>query len=445
MEPFLTCCKRRDLRQIVWEKFIKRGDGSEGFKNNAPIIAEMLQLRAKRAKILGFESFVHQQLDNTMAQTPANAMQLMQEVWQHAVKRVAEEVADMQKIAVSLGEPAEIEPWDYRYYAEKVRVAHYDLDMDLVKPYFQLDKMIEALFFTAGQLFHVQFNPLVGLPVFHEDVRVWEVLRLGKVIALFYMDPYARKGKSSGAWMSSMRHQTQFLGQLPIITNNANFIKGDGASPLLISFDDAVTLFHEFGHACHGILSHVTYPSLAGTSVVVDYVEFPSQLMEHWLCVDEVLAKYALNQNGEAMPAELLTKLLKTQKFNKGFETVEYLASALVDMKLHMAASEDKLLAPLEFEAEALKEIGMPTEIVMRHRLSQFSHLFDGDQYAARYWSYLWADTIVADAWEVFTQPGKGPFDRDIADRLYKYVEIRSSRARATDCSANTTESPFRA
>jgi len=423
VEPFLTSSKRRDLRKIVFEKFISRGSGIGEFKDNTSIIPEILQLRAKRCLILGFPTHAHWKVDDTMAKTPENAMKLMETVWTHAVNRLKEEVADMQALADQEGNGLIIEPWDYRYYAEKVRLNNYDLDMDIVKPYFQLENLREGMFYAVNRLFGISFRQVETLPVFHPDVRIWEVLNnKGDVIGLWYFDPYARKWKNSGAWMCDLRAQQKFHAEIPIITNNANFIKGDPNSPLLISFDDGVTLFHEFGHACHGLLSNVTYPSLSGTNVYVDYVEFPSQLMEHWLTVDEVLQKFAVNQEGESLPSELIQKIMKTQKFNKGFETVEFLSSALIDMKLHLAAKPNESINPLEFEAKNLEQIGMPKEIVMRHRTTHFSHIFDGEGYSACYWSYLWADTIVADAWEAFTVDGKGPFDQEVANRLLKYV-----------------------
>jgi peptidyl-dipeptidase Dcp len=422
VEPFLTSSKRRDLRQTVFEKFIQRGAGGGDFKDNTSIISEILQFRAKRCLILGFPTHAHWKVDDTMAKTPENALKLMENVWTHALKRLREEVVDMQRLADSEGNGVIIEPWDYRFYAEKVRLSNYDLDMDIVKPYFQLEKLREGMFYAVNKLFGISFRQVHDLPVFHSDVRIWEVLRDDVVIGLWYFDPYARKWKNSGAWMCDLRAQQKYHSVIPIITNNANFIKGDPNSPLLISFDDGVTLFHEFGHACHGLLSNVTYASLSGTNVYVDYVEFPSQLMEHWLTVDEVLQKFAVNQEGLSLPSELIQKILKTQKFNKGFETVEFLSSALIDMKLHLAAKPTETIDPLEFEAKNLKELGMPKEIVMRHRTTQFSHIFDGEGYSACYWSYLWADTIVADAWEAFTVDGKGPFDKDVADRLLKHV-----------------------
>jgi peptidyl-dipeptidase Dcp len=422
VEPFLTSSKRRDLRQTVFEKFIQRGAGGGEFKDNTKIISEILQLRAKRCLILGFPTHAHWKVDDTMAKTPENALKLMENVWTHALKRLREEVVDMQKLADVEGNGVTIEPWDYRFYAEKVRLNNYDLDMDIVKPYFQLEKLREGMFYAVNKLFGISFRQVHDVPVFHTDVRIWEVLRDDNVIGLWYFDPYARKWKNSGAWMCDLRAQQKYQKVIPIITNNANFIKGDPNSPLLISFDDGVTLFHEFGHACHGLLSNVTYPSLSGTNVYVDYVEFPSQLMEHWLTVDEVLQKFAVNLEGQALPSELIQKILKTQKFNKGFETVEFLSSALIDMKLHLAAKPTESIDPLEFELKNLNDLGMPKEIVMRHRTTQFSHIFDGEGYSACYWSYLWADTIVADAWEAFTVDGKGPFDKDVADRLLKHV-----------------------
>jgi len=308
VEPFLTSSKRRDLREKVWKKFVQRGDNKDQNDNNA-IVAEILQLRAERAKLLGYETHAHWRLEDTMAKTPENAMALMESVWKAATARVKEEVANMQEIATAEGQGVIIEPWDYRYYAEKVRIAQFDLDMDLVKPYFQLDRLREAMFWCAERLFGINFSR-VDLPVYHADVKVWEVKDGGKHVGLWYFDPYARKGKKSGAWMSEYRSQERLDSTVsPIVSNNANFIApGNESDPILISFDDGVTLFHEFGHALHGLLSNVTYGSLSGTKVFTDYVEFPSQLLENWLTVPEVLLKFAVNQQGEPIPMELVQK-----------------------------------------------------------------------------------------------------------------------------------------
>jgi peptidyl-dipeptidase Dcp len=417
MEPFLTYSDRRDLREKVWRTYYSRGDHGDAHDNKA-LITEILKLRAERAKLLGYETHAHWRLENAMARTPENAMKLMEAVWTPAVARVREEVADMQAIADKEGAKMKIEPWDYRYYAEKVRKARYDLDQNEVKPYLQLEKLREGMFWVAGQLFGFQFTPVTDVPVYHPDVRVYKVSdAAGKQIGLWYFDPYARPGKQSGAWMNAYRNQERFEKEITtIVSNNANFVKGAPGEPVLISWDDATTLFHEFGHALHGLNSNVTYPSLSGTAVARDYVEFPSQLLEHWLSTREVLDKFALHyQTGKPIPAALVEKIEKAATFNQGFATVEYLASALVDMKLHLAGSQT--IDPDKFEKETLAALGMPSEIVMRHRTPQFGHVFSGDGYSAGYYSYLWSDTISADAWEAFTEAG-GPYDKAVAKRL---------------------------
>jgi peptidyl-dipeptidase Dcp len=417
MEPFLTYSDRRDLREKVWKTYYSRGDHGDAHDNNA-IITEILKLRAERAKLLGFQTHAHWRLENTMARTPERAMELMEAVWKPAVARVREEVADMQAIADKEGAKIKIEPWDYRYYAEKVRKAKYDLDQNEVKPYLQLEKLREGMFWVAGQLFGFQFTPVTDVPVYQPDMRVYKVTDpAGKQVGLWYFDPYARPGKQSGAWMNAYRNQERFEKDITtIVSNNTNFVKGKPGEPILISWDDATALFHEFGHALHGLSSNVTYPSLSGTAVARDYVEFPSQLLEHWLSTPEVLNKFALHyQTGQPMPATLLQKIEKASRFNQGFATVEYLASALVDMKLHLAG--DQTIDPDKFEKDTLAALGMPSEIVMRHRTPQFGHVFSGDGYSAGYYSYIWSDTLSADAWEAFTAAG-GPYDKAVAKRL---------------------------
>jgi len=427
MEPFLTYSDRRDLREKVWRTYYARCNNGDAKDNNATI-SEILKLRAERANLLGYKTHAHWRLEDTMAKTPERAMELMEAVWKPAVARVHEEVADMQGVAdaeaAKGGPKVTIEPWDYRYYAEKVRKAKYDLDQNAVTPYLQLEKMREAIFWNAGQLFGLQFKPATGVPVVHPDIRVWEVTdAAGKHVGLWYFDPYARPGKNSGAWMNAYRNQSKYDGVVTtIVSNNANFVKGKPGEPVLISWDDALTMFHEFGHALHGLLSSVNYPSLAGTNVARDYVEFPSQLLEHWVPVPEILNRFALNyQTGKPMPKELVDKIDRASKFNQGFITVEYLAGALVDMKLHLAATADKTIDPQVFERETLAALGMPKEIVMRHRTTQFAHIFSSDSYSAGYYSYLWSDTLSADAWEAFVEAG-GPYDKTVAKRLLDNV-----------------------
>ncbi|NPC85459.1 M3 family metallopeptidase, partial [Pyxidicoccus fallax] len=422
MEPFLTYSARRDLREKVWRNYVNRGDNGDARDNNA-LISEVLKLRAERAKLLGYKTHAHWRLENAMAKSPERAMELMEAVWKPAVARVHEEVRDMQAVADKEGAKLRIEPWDYRYYAEKVRKAKYDLDENEVKPYLQLEKLREGMFWVAGELFGFTFTQVNDIPVFHPDVRVWEVKdkASGRHVGLWYFDPYARPGKRSGAWMNAYRNQERFRGEITtIVSNNSNFVKGAPGEAVLISWEDASTLFHEFGHALHGLSSNVTYPSLAGTAVARDYVEFPSQLLEHWLSTPEVLNTYALHyQTGKSIPKELVARIEKASTFNQGFATVEYLASALIDMKLHLAG--DTSIDPDAFERDTLKALGLPKEIVMRHRTPQFGHVFAGDGYSAGYYSYLWSDTLTADAYEAFTA-GKGAYDKAVAERLRKHV-----------------------
>ncbi len=422
VDPFLTYSDRRDLREKVWRMFVNRGDNANDRDNNA-IITEILQLRAERAKLLGYPTHAHWRLENAMAKTPERAMELMEAVWKPALSRVREEVADMQALADKEGAKIKIEPWDYRYYSEKVRKARYDLDQNEVKGYLQLEKLREGIFWVAGELFNFNFTQVNNVPVFHPDVRVWEVTNKtgGKHIGLWYFDPYARAGKRSGAWMNAYRSQKKIDGVVTtIVSNNSNFVKGKPGEPVLISWDDAETMFHEFGHALHGLNSDVTYPSLAGTAVARDYVEFPSQLLEHWLATPQVLQRFAIHyQTGKSIPQALVERIERASTFNEGFATTEYLASALVDMKLHLAG--DKKIDPDAFERETLTQLGMPHELVMRHRTPQFSHVFASDSYSAGYYSYLWSDVITADAFGAFTE-GRGAYDKDVANRLRKYI-----------------------
>jgi len=421
VDPFLTYSERRDLRERVWRMFVERGDRG-GAHDNKAIITEILKRRAERARLLGYPTHAHWRLEDSMAKTPDRAMELMRSVWRPAVERVREEVADMQALAEREGAGISIEPWDYRFYMERVRKERYDLDQNEVKPYLQLEKLREAMFWVAGELFGYAFAP-VEVPVYHPDVRVWEVSdrATGKHVGLFYFDPYAREGKRSGAWMNAYRNQEHFAGEVAtIVSNNANFVKGLPGELVLISWDDASTLFHEFGHALHGLASDVSYPSLSGTAVARDYVEFPSQLLEHWLSTPEVLQKFAVHyQTGEPMPRELAERIERAATFNQGFATVEFLASALMDMELHLAGEQE--IDPTAFEKETLSALGMPREIVMRHRTPHFLHVFDGDGYSAGYYSYLWADVLTADGFAAFTEAG-GPYDAEIAQRLREHV-----------------------
>ncbi|MBA2572475.1 MAG: M3 family metallopeptidase, partial [Gemmatimonadetes bacterium] len=412
VDPFLTYSSRRELREKAWRMFVNRGD-TPGEQDNNAIITQILQLRAERAKLLGYPTHAHWRLENAMAKTPERAMELMEAVWKPAVGRVRQEVADMQALAKKEGSNIKIEPWDYRYYAEKVRSARYDLDQNEVKAYLQLEKLREGMFWVAGELFGFNFAPVTNVPVFHQDVRVWEVTdrTSGRHVGLWYFDPYARPGKRSGAWMNAYRSQERFDGEVTtIVSNNSNFVKGKPGEPVLISWDDARTLFHEFGHALHGLSSNVNYPSVAGTAVARDYVEFPSQLLEHWLSTPQVLQRFAVHyQTGKPIPQALVDRIERASTFNQGFATTEYLASALIDMKLHLAG--DRKIDPRAFERETLTSLGMPGEIVMRHRTPQFLHVFASDGYSAGYYSYLWSDVLTADAYGAFAEAG-GPYDR---------------------------------
>ena len=420
IEPFLTFSNRRDLRQKAFDIFVKRGDNGNENDNNE-LLVSILKLRSEKALLLGYASFAEWSLSNKMAKSPAETLTLMESVWKPAVDKVHQDVAEMQRIVDAEGGNFKIQPWDYRYYAEKVRKSKYDLDQNEVKQYLQLENLRESMFWVAGQLFNLSFKQINTIPVFHKDVRVWEVNNeaTGKTIGLWYFDPYARQGKRSGAWMSSYRDQQRLSDTLPIVSNNCNFIKGNANEPVLISWDDATTLFHEFGHALHGLCSNVTYPSLSGTAVARDYVEFPSQLLEHWLATPEVMNKFALHyKTNEPLPQSLVDRIEKAANFNEGFATVETISSSFVDMKLHLRTDN---IDPQEFEKETLKALNMPEEVVMRHRIPQFAHIFSGDGYAAGYYSYLWSDVINADAYEAFSE-GEGPFDKQIAERLYATV-----------------------
>ena len=419
VDPFLTDSPDRALREQVWRMFVSRGD-HPGAHDNKPVMAEILALRAERAKLLGFASHAHWITDDNMAKTPDAAMALMMNVWRAAVARVHEEVADMQQIVDAEGGGFAIAPWDYKFYAEKVRAEKYALDQNEVKEYFQLDKMRDAMFWAAGQLYGLAFEVISDVPVYHPDVTVYEVTRGAVRVGLWYFDPYAREGKRSGAWMSEYRTQELFEGELtPIVSNNANFVKGAPGEPVLISWDDARTLFHEFGHALHGLNSRVAYPTLAGTNTVRDFVEFPSQLHEHWFTTPEILEKFALHhRTGKPIPAELVAKLSAAKHFNSGFNTVEYLAAAIYDMKIHTSTGT---LDPGAFEADVMQAIGMPAEIVMRHRPTQFLHVFSGDDYSAGYYSYIWADTLTADAAEAFSEAGSF-YDPALAKKLHDRI-----------------------
>jgi peptidyl-dipeptidase Dcp len=420
-ETFLQFSKRRDLREKIMHAWIKRGENG-GATDNRAIIAEMVALRAERAKLLGFDTFADYRLDDQMAKTPQAARKLLEEVWNRARTKAQIERDALQKLIAEEGGNFALAPHDWRYYAEKRRKAEFDLDEAEIKPYFQLDKIIEAAIDTAGRLFGLTFTP-VEVPLHHKDARAFEVKNAqGKHVGLFIGDYYARSSKHSGAWMTSLRDQEKLLGDIrPIILNVCNFSKPAAGEPALLSFDDARTLFHEFGHALHGLLSNVTYPLLAGTAVPSDFVELPSQLYEHWLEVPEILQKFARHaRTGAPMPKALLDKLLATRTFNQGFATVEYTSCALVDLDVH-GLKEPGALDVTAFERASLDEIAMPAEIVMRHRLPHFQHLFSGGGYAAAYYSYMWSEVLDADAFEAFTETGD-VFDPATAKRLREFI-----------------------
>ena len=406
VDPFLTYGSNRALRETVWKKFKNRGDNGDANDTNATIAA-IMPLRAEKARLLGFPTFAHWKLADKMAATPDRAQQLMETVWAPTKKRIAEEVADMQAIADKEGAKIRIEPWDYLYYAEKVRKAKFDLDQNELKPYFELNKMIEASHYMAKRLYNLDLKEVTGqVPVFHPEMRVWTVHDGDRFVGLFYGDYFARAGKQSGAWENAYRSQSndgKFV--TPLVSNNNNFVKGAPGEPILISLDDAQTLFHEFGHAIHDLVSMVHYESLSGTNTATDFVEFPSQVHENWVLSDDVLDRFGRHyRTGEKMPKALLDKVKAADTFNQGYTTGEYLTSAIVDMDMH--SRPDGKIDPDAFERQDMARIGAPGQIVMRHRLPHFNHLFTGEGYAAGYYSYLWSDTMGSDAWEAFVETG---------------------------------------
>ena len=423
MDPFLTYSTERELRKQVWNSYYNRGNNGDEFDNNA-IIAEILQLRHERVALLGYKNYASWRLEDRMAKSPDNAIKLMESVWPAAIARVDEEVADMLAIAKAEDGIEKIEAWDYRFYAEKVRKDKYNLDSDEVKQYLQLDKLREAMFYVAGRLFNFEFKEINddSVPVFNPDVRVWEVTdKTSKEhIGLWYLDPFARKGKRSGAWATTYRSYTTFDGKKNVLSsNNSNFSKGVEGQPTLISWSDAETYFHEFGHALHFLSSKVTYPTLNGG--VRDYTEFQSQLLEHWLATDDVINNYLVHyKTGKPMPAELIAKIKQAATFNEGFKTTEYLASALVDMKFHTV--DPTGIDPQQFERDTLAALNMPDQIVMRHRSTQFGHVFSGEGYSASYYGYMWAEVLTADAAEAFAQAPGGFYDADVAAKLVEHL-----------------------
>ncbi|MCF6295099.1 MAG: M3 family metallopeptidase [Flavobacteriaceae bacterium] len=423
MDPFLTYSNKRDLRKQVWTNYYARGDNGDEYDNNENI-AKILKLRRERVELLGYKNYADWRLQNRMAKNPENAMALMNAVWPAAIARVHEEVADMQTVANENGDNITIEPWDYRYYAEKVRQKKYDLDSDEVKQYLQLDKLTEAMFYVAGRLFNFDFKPVPegSVPVFQEDVKVWEVTDKdsGKHIGLWYLDPYARTGKRSGAWATTYRSYSTFDGEKTVLaSNNSNFVKPAPGEAVLVSWDDATTFFHEFGHALHFFSSNIKYPTLNGG--VRDYTEFQSQLLERWLSTDEVINQFLVHyKTGKPMPKELIAKIKKASTFNQGFATTEYLASAIMDMKLHLVDPTN--IDVDKFERETLTELNMPKELPMRHRTPQFGHVFSGEGYATAYYGYMWADVLTADAAEAFAEAPGGFYDEELSAKLVKYL-----------------------
>ncbi|MFN3673768.1 MAG: M3 family metallopeptidase, partial [Bosea sp. (in: a-proteobacteria)] len=421
IEPFLTFSTRRDLREEAFLAWSRRGENG-GESDNRAIVAEMVKLRSEKAKLLGFSTFAHFKLDDSMAKTPENVRELLELVWAPAKARAALEAADLAALAQSEGENGPIRPWDWRHYAEKVRQQTYALDEAVLKPYLQLDRIIAAAFDVAGRLFGLSFEEKRDLPGYHPDVRIWEVREGSRHIGLFIGDYFARSSKRSGAWMSAFRGQRNFDGETrPIIVNVCNFAKPAEGKPALLSIDDARTLFHEFGHALHGLLSDVRYGSLAGTSVSRDFVELPSQLYEHWFLTKQVMQRYCLHaETGEPIPDALIDTIKRAQTFNQGFSTVEYTSSALVDLAFHSLEDAGEI-DPLAFEAAELQRLGMPAEITMRHRTPHFAHVFSGDGYSAGYYSYLWSEVMDADAFNAFIETGD-VFSPEVAERLKRYI-----------------------
>ena len=423
MDPFLTYSTERELREQVWKNYYSRGDNGDEYDNNE-IVKQILKLRDERVELLGYDNYAQWRLQNRMAKNPENAMDLMMKVWPAALARVEEEVADMQKIADSQDADITIKPWDYRYYAEKVRKEKYDLDSEEVKQYLELGNLTQALFYTAGELFNFNFTPVEegSVPVFHEDVKVWEVTDKdsGEMIGLWYLDPYARQGKRSGAWATTYRSYNELMGEKPVLSsNNSNFIEPAPGEPVLVSWDDAETFFHEFGHALHFLSADIEYPTL--NSGVRDYTEFQSQLLERWLSTDKVINQFLRHhETNEVIPDELVKKIKKASTFNQGFATTEFLASAIMDMKYHTTDPEN--IDPDTFERETLKELNMPEEIVMRHRTPHFGHVFSGEGYATGYYGYLWADVLTSDAAEAFAEAPDGFYDKEMASKLVKYL-----------------------
>ena len=419
VEPFLQFSARRELREKAFRAWIARGDNG-GKTDNKPVIAELTALRDERARLLGYPSFAHYKLDDTMAKTPAAVTGLLDAVWAPARRRVGEEREALQNMVAMEGGNFALAPWDWRYFSEKLRKARYDLDESEIKPYLPLDSIIEAAFYTANRLFGLTFKPRGDVPVYHPDVRVWEVGAAdGRHIGVFFGDYFARPSKRSGAWMTSLRDQEKLAGEIrPLVLNVMNFNKGADGEPTLLSFDDARTLFHEFGHGLHGLMSEVTYPMISGTGVLQDFVELPSQLYEHWLDRPEILTRFARHyKTGEVMPQALMERLIRSRTFNQGYATSEYLGSSYVDLDFHLGGAKDAHAV----EAATRERMQMPEEVVLRHRPPHFQHIFSGDHYAAGYYSYLWSEVLDADAFKAFEEAGD-VFDPATAQRLRDHV-----------------------
>jgi peptidyl-dipeptidase Dcp len=424
--PFLTFSERRDLREAAWRAWTSRGEHA-GERDNRTLIREIMALRCEQARLLGYRTYADYALDNTMARTQPAVMRLLDDVWQRALPAVEQERADLVAEMKSAGADHALECWDWRYWAEKVKQKRFAIDDADIKPYFSLDRMVEAAFDCATRLFGIRFIARNDLPVYHPDVHAYEVRGGdGQLVGIFLHDNFARPTKRSGAWMSSYREQSRNSvdGQAvaPVIVNNNNFAKSAPGTPTLLSFDDVRTLFHEFGHGLHGLLSDVGYERLSGTNVLRDFVELPSQLFEHWMSEPTVLRQHARHiQTGQPIPDALIKRLRAAQRFGQGYETVRYTASALTDMALHSLPAEQQPHDVVAFEQEVLRERGLPQGVGLNHRFVHFQHLFSGSSYAAGYYVYLWAEVLDADAFQAFVEAGD-PFDAAVAGRLLRHI-----------------------